>query len=156
MSQNGRESDLLNAVGNDDVVEVRRLLEAGCSPNESAFGDMGRQSVMSFAAGFCSVDTVKALLEHGGDPNGSHSDEKSPLAMAVRAKNKEAVLALLAAGAVLRFKEGQRVCEALVEAAKSGSGDLCEIIWDGMSKEESERAKECEGILFKKGRYGRF
>lgn len=110
-------SDLVNAVKNDDPELVAKTLNAWVNPNKE--DGMGRLA-LPFAIDNNNNLIAGMLLHRKADPNVLGEDGKNPLTKAVSWKNEDLLYLLLGAGAEVNFKNKDG-STALDEAKKIGS-----------------------------------
>lgn len=91
----GEEADLLNAVGKNDMENVRKLLLNGANPNVR---DYWLDSALLRAVRQDNFEMIVLLLEHGANVN-VKGRGYTPLAMAAEKGNRPVVKLLLRAGA---------------------------------------------------------
>jgi len=108
------------AVENGDANKVRALLREGMDPNRRVF----MESMLTLAARKKRTGVIKVLLEAGADPN---IERGGPLILAVGTRNREAVRALIAAGANVNLR-GPGDFPPLTTASFKGDVELVDML----------------------------
>lgn len=157
----GEDADLLNAVGKNDMENVRKLLLNGANPNvrdywlDSALLRAVRQdnfemivllleyganvnvkgrgyTPLGMAAEIGNRPVVKLLLRAGADPDQKNDDGNSPLHVAALMNRMEVAVALLEAQADLTLLNKKRMTP-LALAAAEGQGEVVSMLmsWGG-------------------------
>ena len=102
-------SELRGPVVSPNVTQpavMRRFLELGASPQETATTSTITLPALSYAAGQAAAPAVAALLDHGADPNARGSRGLTPLMMAAAVDDTvEATELLLARGADVALRD---------------------------------------------------
>ncbi len=116
---------LLEIVGNGDVVEISRLIEAGANPN---FPDVFDGSTcLHRVAAKGHVDAIELLLSKGANPNiATENTSASPLGVASLAGQVEVVELLIANGA--KLSEHEIATGLLKECRDAGYSQIATII----------------------------
>jgi ankyrin repeat protein len=114
---------LMWAIDRDDVVMVRRLLDAGADPDELAgyFTPLGRAALLGYD------QIVALLLKHGANPDLKSKDGSTPLIAAAGMGRLAAVRALVAAKPDYTLFDGHGQT-ALGVAAVMGHIDIVRIL----------------------------
>lgn len=86
---------LYEAIKNKDAAEVRRLLDAGASPNATGTAN----APLHFAAIYGADKCAEELLKKGACISALNSDERTPLELAIKADNVDTAAVLLRYGA---------------------------------------------------------
>ena len=101
-ASNSTSEQLHSAVGNDDLDEVRRLLDAGTDVNARTDGGL---SALHLAVARRSLEIVQILLSAGADANLREETGYTPLHLANIAPSPEVVQVLLDAGADVNMRD---------------------------------------------------
>jgi ankyrin repeat protein len=114
-------ADLLEAVDNDDLPAVQRLIKQGA--DVKAANRYGVTSI-SVACTNGNAAVVEALLKAGADPNTTLPGGETALMTCSRTGKVEAVKALLSHGANVNAKEARRSQTAIMWAAAEGNTEV--------------------------------
>jgi ankyrin repeat protein len=118
------DANLLAAIRNDDVSQVRTVLESGADPNTR--DDLGATALMH-AAAFSSLGGVRALVDKGADVNASSPAGATALMWAVGDVAKVRTLLERGASVNATMKDGTT---ALLAAARRGNVDVMRLLLD--------------------------
>jgi len=113
------------AVYDDDVAEVRRLIEAGA--DVSLANDYGA-TPMSLAAEVANTEVLKLLLDGGADADSPNADGMTALMAVARTGNVEAAQLLIEHGATVDAREGFGGQSALMWASARRHPPMIELL----------------------------
>ncbi len=80
MKNNKHDQDLIDAVLNNDVSRVQRLLEEGADPNQT--DDDASVTPLHYAAQYNTLEIAKLLIAAGADLLAETDDEQTPMQIA--------------------------------------------------------------------------
>jgi cytohesin len=126
-------TQLLAAVGAEDVDKVRKLLESGAKPDDPRAGRSPLIQTITLRHGnalACNLPILQLLLDHGADPRRLDVRTGSlPLLTAFAVGNLNCAMALRKAGAPIDSREagGSTILNAAVDSPVSRSGDMSVI-----------------------------
>ena len=135
-------SDLVNAVKNDDPDLVAKALNAWVNPNKE---DGMARLALPFAIDNNNSIITGMLLLRKADPNVLGEDGKNPLTKAVYWENEDLLYLLLEAGADVNFKNNDG-STALDEARKNGYSRIEKILKGIKVAERVEQVKKDTAI----------
>lgn len=112
-----------------DIAGVRWLLERGADPNQQGrFGE----TVLHEAARFSNPAMLALLLDHGGNPNApALRMGRSPLFIAMQARQNKTMNLLLARGADIEFADNNAVRPLLLAARINHSDAVVKLLRAG-------------------------
>ncbi|XP_019852216.1 PREDICTED: ankyrin repeat and SOCS box protein 3-like [Amphimedon queenslandica] len=123
----GDDTYLIKAIEEDNIVDVKLLLEKGCDPNITKFGDSAL--VIHIKKGNCNIDIVQLLLEKGADPDiGFDTYTGTSLHCASGTGNAQLVKLLINKGNADVNAMDMRSRTPLFNAVKSGSVEVVDIL----------------------------
>lgn len=120
---------LIEAIINENIEQVKLLLELSADPNEIPNGYEGK-SAMAWATAYHNDKYLKLLLEHRGDPNLRNISQRTmpyPIYVAIMTDRTENLKLLLKAGANSNVVDGTGLTPAML-AATSGSWEMVMLL----------------------------
>jgi ankyrin repeat protein len=130
---------LFPAIQKADIAAVKRLLDAGASPNER---DANGTPALMAATLYAGADCLKLLLDRGADPNGANSAGATPLMWAIPNLAKVKLLVEHGADVNARSANLQRT-PLLVAASYPGDVEILRLL---VSKGADIHAKDKSGM----------
>lgn len=123
----GINKKLYEAVNNDDLAQVKKLLERGADPNKV----IGGESLLHIAVnkGDKSVEKVKLLIEYGANINQKNKYNQTPLynSFLYNTKKTKLIKLLLENGANPNIKDNINGDSPLLSASMNGTNDIDEL-----------------------------
>ncbi len=121
-----RPAALRQAVTNNDIAAVKRLLRGGADPNAATV--QGHVTPLALAATDGDAEIVKLLLDAGANPGAATAEGTTPLMLAAASGIAEAVKPLLDRGAAVNAKEPAKGETALMFAAGRNRADVIRLL----------------------------
>ena len=130
---------LLVAASNNDVAQVRQLLNAGANPNVR--NELNTTPLLE-AAFNSNTEIIEALLDAHADPNAAGADGQTPLMLVARGTNLAAAQLLLKKGANANARESQRGQTALMWAVANSQGPMARLLIESDAAVDAKTATD--------------